>query len=131
MKRIYLLTILLLMGSLNSGLAHDGPAPGGGVMFSLDQMHDHPYRFVPAHGHASQNPGSPKYFVPAYGYRIPGFGAMQRRYDALSPYHLYSFGVRQPLSFSARGYRFETNSTGGPWYHPGWTGNTRRTEFAW
>ena len=106
--------------------ADDGP------LYSLDVLQHHPYRFVPAFGHASQNPGSPKWFVPGYGYRIPGFGYGLTRHSALSPYNSnYAFGARVPSHYDDATYRYWTNSYGGPWYFPGWSGNTQARAFAW
>lgn len=108
------------------GRAEDGP------LYSLDVLEHHPYRFVPAYGHASQNPGSPKWFVPGYGYRIPGFGYSLRRYSALSPYNSnYAFGARVPSHYDDSTYRYWTNSYGGPWYFPGSSANTQARAFSW
>ena len=123
-----LLSLTLLLTSAAS--AHDPYPP---PLSSLDRMEFHPYRFLPAYGHASQNPGSPRYFMPGYGYAIPGFGTASAStlagwpassnawrpvsgvgsvYEA--PYrfgHLDRFGSG-PVPATARPY-------GSPWYLPG------------
>jgi len=82
----------------------------------------HPYAYPPLHGHASQNPGSPRHFHPGYGYRIPGFGTAisQPSYRT----RLYHNGNRTHYPLT-RELRFNTNQYGGPWYYPGWPANTQ------
>ena len=95
-------------------------------IYSLDQLTQHPYRFVPAFGHASLNPGSPRHFVPGYGYRIPGFGS--RSLPTLTSYNdFYEFGQRRHGLYNDSRHRFWSNSYGGPWYHAGsWSNTTDR-----
>ncbi|MEZ6057538.1 MAG: hypothetical protein R3C01_12625 [Planctomycetaceae bacterium] len=82
-------------------------------VYSLDTLADHPYRYMPAYGHASQNPGSPKWFVPGYGYRIPGFGyhRSQPQFD-----NFYHKTIPHSLSTNGRLY-WEIGRS--PWYFPG------------
>ncbi|MCA8996569.1 MAG: hypothetical protein KDA80_06285 [Planctomycetaceae bacterium] len=91
-------------------------------IYSLDQLGFHPYRSVPAFGHASQNPGSPKWFVPGYGYRIPGFGPLNDSANLPYGYPQTSlttdrFGPRSGFSLN----RFDAGliatwgTTGTPW----------------
>ncbi len=109
-------TLLLISSSLQ---AADGPA------YALDSMTDHPYRFTPAYGHASQNPGSPKYFVPGYGYRIPGFGSGNGFSSSNSYTDHYTFGIRKPGSYNDTTHQYWDNSYGGPWYIPGSSTNLK------
>jgi hypothetical protein len=100
--------------------------------YSLDELVQHPYRFLPAFGHASQAPGSPRYFDPGYGYRIPGFGFRYGYTETLSAYSdFYRFGRRKQARYNDRQYRFWTNTYRGPWYHPGWPANTRMNWSSW
>lgn len=99
----------------------------GGPVYSLDQMMDHPYRFVPAYGHASQNPGSPKWFRPGYGYLIPGFGSTRGlSVGGSGRYNQHDgFGLRRPNDRSVAMT---------PWYFPGqsiYAGVRSDAEFAW
>lgn len=96
------------------------------VVYSLDNLVHHPYSFVPAYGHASQSPGSAKYFVPGYGYRIPGYGIYGKTLSATGSYlNYFEFGQRVPGLYDDTRQRFRADSYGGPWYHAGWTANTR------
>ena len=80
-------------------------------VFSLDLLSQHPYRFVPAYGHASQNPGSPKWFRPGYGYQIPGFG-----YSVAQPrVNFYHYTVPHRLTTAGKMYWEQGRS---PWYLP-------------
>jgi hypothetical protein len=102
------------------------------VRYSLDDLTYHPYRFVPPNGHASQSPGSPQYFVPGYGYRIPGFGFRGDYAETLiSHADYYRFGRRDHGFYSDTRQRFWSNSYGGPWYYPGWPGTTRTVWPDW
>lgn len=102
------------------------------TLYSLGEFADHPYRFPPVYGHASQMPGSPKYFVPAYGYRIPGFGFRAGYAESLNSYaRYYRFGQRDPGFYSDAEQRFWSNSYGGPWYYPGSSTNTRTAWPNW
>ena len=115
-----------LMVSAVDGAAADGP------LYSLDVMTQHPYRFTPAWGHASQNPGSPRWFVPGYGYQIPGFGYGLNRYSALSPYQAhYAFGIRQPAAYSDATHQNWSSISTIPWFLPGSSTNTQLRTFAW
>lgn len=99
---------------------------------SLGDTTHHPYHYVPPYGHASQLPGSPKYFVPGYGYRIPGFGFRGGYAETLNSYSdYYSFGRRDHGFYDDARQRFWTNSYGGPWYQPGWPANTRTAWPDW
>ena len=95
---------------------------------SLDLLQDHPYRFVPAYGHASQNPGSPKWFVPGYGYRIPGFGYSS---PVTSYTDYYQFGALKPGFYNPNQQLFLSNSYGAPWYIPGSTTNVTNSWPQW
>ena len=122
---IFAFAASLCLALANVSVAEDGP------LYSLDVLEHHPYRFVPAFGHASQNPGSPKWFVPGYGYQIPGFGYSLKRYHSLSPYNSnYAFGARVPSHYDDSTYRYWTNSFG-PWYFPGASTNTQARAFSW
>ena len=111
------------------GLASSTPAFATEPVYSLDLLQHHPYRFQPAYGHASQRPGSPRHFVPGYGYQSPGFGQSSIR-AGTSYRSNYSFGRRLPHSLYKQ-FRHDTNSLGGPWYHPGWPGNVQLQPQAW
>ena len=122
-----MLTMTYVIGSFCPPcLAVDGPG------YNLDAMTSHPYRFLPAYGHASQNPGSPRWFMPGYGYQIPGFGytvgTNSHRYSSTVP---YGFGSRIPARYTDSVWRNWTNNSAGPWYLPGSTTNTQRRTFAW
>lgn len=99
---------------------------------TLQPLENHPYTYVPSYGHASQNPGSPKYFEPGYGYRIPGFDfrggydATENSYDSF-----YSFGRRNAGFYSDANHRYWRNVYAGPWYHPGWPANTQAGWTGW
>ena len=70
-------------------------------------------------------PGSPKYFVPGYGYRIPGFGFRGGYAETFNSYPtFYSVGRRNPAWYHDSQQRYWSNSYGGPWYFPGWPANT-------
>lgn len=120
-------------------------APASEPLYSLDRMALHPYRFTPAYGHASANPGSPRWFAPGYGYVIPSFGwdagvaygpAAGAAYGSGHPTPrattglvggtygpVYSFGRRRAgFGFSAA-HPFSSYGYGDPWYHPGATTN--------
>jgi hypothetical protein len=122
MRSYFSIMVLLAVSAICQSATADEP------IYSLDQLNQHPYRFVPAFGHASQNPGSPKYFVPGYGYQIPGFGSSPRSLPTLTSYNdLYEFGQRKHGSYDSAGNRFWSNSYGGPWYQPGsWANTTDR-----
>ena len=93
---------------------------------SSDRLTYHPYPFVPPFGYASQNPGSPKYFVPGYGYRIPGFGFSAGYAETLNSYRdFYEFGQRKHQPYDDTQHQFWSNHNGGPWYYPGWPANVR------
>jgi len=121
-------TLLALFILLTSCTAASAGAPA----YSLDQLYNHPYRYTPAYGHVSQNPGSPKYFAPGYGYRIPGFGYSVGPASVSTTYNTYNsnyqFGQRNRRSatgmYNDRSHRFWSNSYGGPWYYPGSPANT-------
>lgn len=87
-------------------------------LYSLDQMMHHPYRFAPAFGHASQWPGSPKFFRPGYGYIIPAEGASSLM--TLPPsYHGFRNGFHtdsQPGQSPTDAWNRLGES---PWYLPG------------
>lgn len=103
------------------------------AQYSLDSMANHPYNSATAPGHASQSPGSPKWFVPGYGYQRPyGYGSTLNR-RLRNPYLTeYSFGTRRPnLRRNDTTHLYWTNAYGGPWYLPGSTTNTRPRTFAW
>ena len=111
----------------------------------------HPNQFLPAYGHASQNPGSPRWFAPGYGYVVPGFGVrpassvdLSNAGTAGAAYGLsypvptastgllgshydpvYDFGSRRSgLGYSAA-HPFSSYSYGGPWFYPGSSTNLR------
>ena len=131
MKNICSATFILAMTfAIGSSCLHGHAADGPG--YNLDAMTSHPYRFVPAYGHASQNPGSPKWFVPGYGYQIPGFGyAAETKSFSYSSTVPYAFGSATPAHYTDSAWRNWTNNTAGPWYLPGSTTNTQRRTFAW
>ena len=104
------------------------PARSAEPIYSLDLLQDHPYRFVPAYGHASQNPGSPKWFVPGYGYRIPGFGYSS---PVTSYTDYYQFGALKPGFYNPNQQLFLSNSYGAPWYIPGSTTNVTNSWPQW
>lgn len=108
MRAVYAaMTIALLVPSM---------ALAQGPVYQLDLLGQHPYKYYPPAGHASQNPGSPKWFVPGYGYKIPGFGFPPQ----IVPTTQYapqrdrqwrgSFARSQPMYW-------ERGQT--PWYFPG------------
>lgn len=98
----------------------------------LVESTQHSYDFMPAYGHAAQMPGSPKYFVPGYGYRVPGYGFLAGYRETLSPYaHFYRFGQLDPQFYNAPQYRFSGNLPGGPWYFPGSATNARTVWPKW
>jgi hypothetical protein len=120
MKKYVLPLVLLFICSVAADLRAVEP------VYSLDSMTHHPYRYVPAFGHASQNPGSPRHFVPGYGYSIPGFGASSANLAPNTNYSLYyQFGHRTHGLYNDATHRFWHNSYGGPWYHPGASTNTQ------
>ena len=109
----------------------------------------HPYRFVPAYGHASQSPGSPRWFAPGYGYAIPGFvggsygspatlvggyGWPSRPTSSLvggSYGPTYALGRRRVGFGLSAAYPFSAYSYGGPWYHPGSSTNLAIGRDVW
>ena len=98
------------------------------IQLRLDSLAHHPYSNFALAGHASQNPGSPKYFVPGYGDRVPGVGASAGnswRWNPGGYSDYYSFGRRNAGLYNDADHRFWSNTYGGPWYHAGWTANTR------
>jgi hypothetical protein len=100
--------------------------------YCLDTLAGHPYRFPPVYGHAAQMPGSPKYFVPGYGYRIPGFGFRAGYSETLNSYaDYYDFGRRVPQFYNDTKQRYWDNGQGGPWYYPGASNNTRTAWPDW
>ena len=106
-------------------LAHD-------ERYSLDELTHHPYRYLPAYGHAAQMPGSPKYFVPGFGYRIPGFGSGAGYGETRDSYgEYYRFGRRVHQNYTDTRQRYWSNSYGGPWYYPGSSVNTRTAWPEW
>lgn len=117
-------SFIVLVGLAATPLLAEPPA------YSLDALSDHPYRFVPSWGHASQMPGSPKHFAPGYGYRIPGFGTFSTLSSRGAYQPLNAFGRRIPKSVES-GFRSNQNSLGGPWYYPGWPGNPQLREQSW
>ena len=120
--------VIVATAVFHSGNATAGDSP----IYSVDSMMNHPYMFTPAWGHASQNPGSPKWFAPGYGYQIPGFGYSQYRYDRLNSYNAhYAFGVLQRSSFSSVGTRYRPSVGSPSWYFPGSPLSTDSTSFAW
>ena len=91
---------------------------------------DHPYHHVPSRGHASQNPGSPKWFVPGYGYQTPPVYTTR----SLNPWRSnilsqspYTWGTLQPLYYSDPLY-LQSRSTffRTPWLLPGSSTNLKR-----
>ncbi|MFY9256954.1 MAG: hypothetical protein WAO83_26110 [Fuerstiella sp.] len=116
----------LMLACTLEASAQDSPA------YSLDSMTQHPYRFTPAWGHASHNPGSPKWFVPGYGYQIPGYGYSVQRYSLLSPYNAhYAFGIRQRSGFGSPSVTPLANVGAPPWYFPGSPAGVQLNSFAW
>ncbi len=108
------------------------PCVADEASYSMDELTYHPYRFLPAFGHAAQMPGSPKYFVPAYGYRIPGFGFRAGYRETLDSYaDYYRFGRRVHQDYTDTEQRDWSNSYGGPWYYPGSSANTRTAWPDW
>lgn len=101
------------------------------AVYSLDSLKDHPYRFYPAYGHASQNPGSPKWFAPGYGYQIPGFGSTASRHHlSQSPHWTHPFGnAVHPWETTARS-RYWTGNTI-PWLLPGSPSRQGSPAFNW
>ncbi|MEL7337049.1 MAG: hypothetical protein AAFN70_12700, partial [Planctomycetota bacterium] len=83
----------------------------------------------------SVNPGSPRFFVPGYGYMISGPGPVG--YSALgSPFHSsamkgfsglpgysrqFQFGMRYRTLGTYNAYRTWHQPGGLPWYFPGWS----------
>jgi len=119
--RLFPLALLCLSGLANTASSSD-------PIYSLDLLQDHPYRFVPSYGHASQNPGSPKWFVPGYGYRIPGFGYS----SPVTTYtDYYQFGARGPGFYNNNQQFYLSNSYGGPWYFPGSSTNVTNSWPQW
>ena len=142
-------TTLLAMSILLAGSSALHAQP---PQYNLDRLEAHPYCFLPNYGHPSLNPGSPRYFVPGYGYRIPGFGYAGQNLPTLTDYsgyntfgtfggsggiglysgygaynNNYQFGQRNPGGYGGVGNfgtRFGSNSYGGPWYFPGSATNT-------
>ncbi len=120
MRFAAIIAVLILTASVCRPTQADEP------IYSLDQLNHHPYRYVPAFGHASQNPGSPKYFVPGYGYQISGFGYSAGSLPTLTSYNdFYQFGQRKHGLYDDANHRFWSNSYGGPWYYPGSPANTQ------
>jgi hypothetical protein len=102
------------------------------INYSMDELTHHPYHYLPAFGHAAQMPGSPKYFVPAYGYRIPGFGFRGGYRETLNSYtDYYRFGQRVNQHYTDTKQRYWRNSYGGPWYYPGYPFNTQTAWPDW
>ena len=103
------------------------------AQYSLDSMANHPYNSATARGYAWQNPGSPKWFVPGYGYQQPYGYSSSMRNRLLNPYlQEYSFGIRRSnLRRSDATHRNWTNAYGGPWYFPGSSTNTTQRPFRW
>lgn len=100
--------------------------------YNLDSMATHPYMHTPAIGHASQMPGSPKHFVPGYGYIPPGAVRPDIRYHRLSPYlNDFSFGQRRIPGHLQQLSRFPaSNSTfPGPFLQPGFQYNRLQTDI--
>lgn len=119
MKFSALIATVLIVFACRSSYANE-------PQYSLDSLDQHLRRFVPAYGHASQSPGSPKYFVPGYGYRVPGFGFTTPSLPTPTSYNdHYEFGRRRHALYNDRQYRFWSNSYGGPWYHAGSSVNTQ------
>lgn len=118
MKFLFAITFVTTASLMNAtGVLASEP------VYSLDLLQSHPYRFLPAYGHASQNPGSPKYFVPGYGYRIPGFGWNG---SVVGADRYYEFGIQLPNHDDDSKYKFWSNSYGNPWYRPGGPNTTAR-----
>lgn len=124
MKRIIRIAGLILL-CLAAAMK---PARSAEPIYSLDLLQDHPYRFVPSYGHASQNPGSPKWFAPGYGYRIPGFGYSS---PVTSYTDYYQFGSLRPGFYNPNQQLFLYYSYGGPWYIPGSTTNVTNAWPQW
>ena len=107
-------------------LADDEP------VYNLDRMTLHPYRYMPAYGHASKNPGSPRHFVPGYGYQVPTLGPGYSNLPQNTDYNAYySFGRRNHGHYDGTTTRFWHISYGGPWYYPGATTNTQDRWPGW
>lgn len=99
--------------------------------YSLDSF-SHPYRFSPGWGHASQNPGSSKWFVPGYGYQVPGFGTSPRLSSLAAPsYKTHPFGNRLPGQLRVRGSRHHYWGSGQPWHLPAAPAAVNGTAFNW
>lgn len=99
--------------------------------YSLD-FFSHPYRFTPMWGHASQNPGSPKWFRPGYGYQVPGFGdSLRLSSPAALSYQTHPFGNRAPGELRIRGHQHHYWGSGPPWYLPGAPAAVNGTDFNW
>lgn len=125
MTRFYFLALLGFMSFGHHALAEDY------IPYSVI-AESHPYRYLPPYGHASQNPGSPRYFEPGYGYRIPGFGFRGQTTSVLPRYGTYyQFGRRVPGLYSDDRQRYWMNSYGGPWYLPGSQSNTQTRWPSW
>ena len=115
-------------------LSFDGPAISyPPAQYSLDSLANHPYNSAGAVGHASQSPGSAKWFRPGFGYRSPTSKFRTQRYQALNPYNSeYAFGIRNSnLRRNDRSHLYHTNAYGGPWYFPRSTTNTQPRVFSW
>jgi len=108
MRRIIAFSLLTVLTSVCMPTA-DASEP----VYSLDQLTHHPYRYVPAYGHASQNPGSPKWFRPGYGYQIPGFGSTA----SLSAIYYHQNVLHSERNLT-KGESYWTEGRA-PWYLPG------------
>lgn len=117
-------------------LSFDGPAISyPAAQYSLDEMGSHPFNSAGAIGHASQSPGSAKWFRPGFGYQVPN-GTNRSgllRYRALNSYNSeYANGIRRTdFRRNSSSHLYYTNAYGGPWYFPGSTTNTTPRVFSW
>lgn len=107
----HLIAALLLCTTTNAAIADP--------LFSLDQMQSHPYRFVPPFGHTWQNPGSPRYFRPGYGYVIP---APSFNASFTQPWASQDLFESRGDNETARPSRSPFGTS--PWFLPGYSSGT-------
>ena len=122
-------TVALCASATSSAKAEAQPSYS--AVYSMDSLKDHPYRFYPAYGHASQNPGSPKWFAPGYGYQIPGFGTPPNRLHSMHSNHwAYPFGnAVRPWETASRSRHWNGNTSW--WLLPGTPSRQGSPSFNW
>ena len=95
-----------------------------------------PYRYqaTPLPVHASFQPGSPKWFVPGYGYQVPAVAYRRPTDLGLSVYRQQSWlGSRRSDVFYGGNQRFWVAPNALPWFLPGATTGTvtQSRRFEW